>query len=94
MTDELSPGPTVASDDDWDNWLAGQIGTEYHPSCSCAMLPQEQGGVVDAELRVYGIANVRVADASVFPIQFAAHVSFKRCYFFVWIMLLTMVFYS
>ncbi|KAI0640658.1 GMC oxidoreductase [Trametes meyenii] len=71
--DEVSPGSSVQSDDDWDKWLAGQIGTEYHPSCSLAMLPRELGGVVDADLKVYGLANVRVADASVFPIQFSAH---------------------
>ena len=38
------------------------------------MLPLSQGGVVDTDLRVYGLTNVRVADSSVFPIQFAAHV--------------------
>src|ERR1700748_449213 len=47
----------------------------YHPGCTCAMLPKSLGGVVDPNLRVYGLANVRVADASVFPLEFAAHVS-------------------
>lgn len=37
------------------------------------MLPREQGGVVDANLRVYGLANVRVADASVVPIALSTH---------------------
>lgn len=37
------------------------------------MLPQDQGGVVDANLRVYGLANVRVADASVVPIALSTH---------------------
>jgi len=73
MTTELLPGSNVTSDDDWDTWLAGQVGTEYHPACTCAMLPQAQGGVVDSKLRVYGTANVRVVDASVFPLEFAAH---------------------
>jgi hypothetical protein len=40
------------------------------------MLPFELGGVVDPNLKVYGTANVRVADASVYPIQFAAHVRY------------------
>lgn len=37
------------------------------------MLPRNQGGVVDANLRVYGLANVRVADASVPPIALSTH---------------------
>ncbi len=35
---------------------------------SCAMMPQEMGGVVDAKLRVHGCANLRVCDASVVPL--------------------------
>ncbi|KAI0569189.1 GMC oxidoreductase, partial [Pyrenophora tritici-repentis] len=41
--------------------------TMYHPVGTCAMLPREQGGVVDAELRVYGVSGLRVVDASIFP---------------------------
>jgi choline dehydrogenase-like flavoprotein len=37
------------------------------------MLPLEQGGVVGPDLRVHGVSNLRVADSSVYPIQFAAH---------------------
>lgn len=70
---ELSPGTDVNTDDTWDNWVAQSVGTEFHPSSTCAMLPLAQGGVVDSDLHVYGLANVRVADSSVFPIQFAAH---------------------
>ena len=39
------------------------------------MMRSELGGVVDAALRVYGTANVRVVDASVLPIQLSAHLS-------------------
>jgi hypothetical protein len=37
------------------------------------MLPREKGGVVDAKVRVYGLSNVRVADASVPPIALSTH---------------------
>lgn len=61
--------PIKALDTDLGCWLV----IEYHPSCSCSMLPLSQGGVVDAALKVYGVSNLRVADSSVYPIQFAAH---------------------
>lgn len=48
--------------------------TAFHPSGTCAMLPREEGGVVDSRLRVYGSANIRVVDASVFPIEPLGHV--------------------
>ncbi|EJD05559.1 alcohol oxidase [Fomitiporia mediterranea MF3/22] len=70
---ETFPGSSVSSDQDWENWLKQNIQTEYHPANTLAMLPLDKGGVVDPKLRVYGTSNVRVADASVFPIQFAAH---------------------
>lgn len=47
--------------------------TAFHPSGTCAMLPCEKGGVVDSRLRVYGTTNVRVVDASVFPIEPLGH---------------------
>jgi choline dehydrogenase len=58
LVGETSPGTSVTSDDDLNTWLAGTVGTEYHPSGSCAMLPLEQGGVVDTELIVYGTCEL------------------------------------
>ena len=40
----------------------------YHPAGTCAMLPRNEGGVVDNRLIVYGTKNVRVVDASVMPL--------------------------
>ena len=41
--------------------------TVYHPSGTCAM-GSGPLAVVDAELRVHGIAGLRVVDASVMPV--------------------------
>ncbi|KAL3434265.1 hypothetical protein BDV09DRAFT_204766 [Aspergillus tetrazonus] len=41
----------------------------YHVSGTCAMMSRGDGGVVDPRLRVYGTRNVRVVDASVFPLE-------------------------
>lgn len=49
------------------------VRTEYHPSGTCAMLPLAQGGVLDSHLRVWGTENLRVVDASIFPMIPAAH---------------------
>ena len=43
--------------------------SEYHPIGSCAMMPENNGGVVDPKLKVYGVENLRVIDASIFPME-------------------------
>ncbi|KAK6217967.1 putative NRPS-like protein biosynthetic cluster [Pestalotiopsis sp. IQ-011] len=42
--------------------------TTYHACGTAAMLPKEKNGVVDPQLLVYGTKNVRVVDASLFPL--------------------------
>ena len=60
---ELSPGPSVESDDEILDWVARDAETALHPSCTCAM-----GPVVDpATMRLHGLDGLRVVDASVFP---------------------------
>ncbi|KAL0067216.1 hypothetical protein AAF712_005786 [Marasmius tenuissimus] len=62
-------GPFLNStDEELVAWLKENLGTNYHFVGTAAMLPREEGGVVDSEFRVYGTQNLRVADASIFPI--------------------------
>jgi choline dehydrogenase-like flavoprotein len=65
---ELAPGNATETDEQFVEYLAEALSpSEFHPSGTCAMLPRELGGVVDEELRVYGVTGLRVVDASVFP---------------------------
>ncbi|KAK7954670.1 hypothetical protein PG988_015364 [Apiospora saccharicola] len=66
--EELMPGPDVTSDEDLADFIRRSVSpSEYHPSGTAAMLPRELGGVVDEELKVYGVRGLRVIDASVMP---------------------------
>jgi choline dehydrogenase-like flavoprotein len=49
-------------------WVKESSITQYHPSGTCAMMPKDMGGVVSDRLVVHGTENLRVVDASIFPI--------------------------
>ncbi|GAA0462014.1 oxidoreductase [Paractinoplanes deccanensis] len=59
---EVFPGPTVTSDEDLSAALRATHQTVYHVCGTCRI-----GTVLDPDLRVRGIAGLRVVDASVFP---------------------------
>ncbi|MFP6745259.1 MAG: choline dehydrogenase [Alphaproteobacteria bacterium] len=61
---QLNPAPEITSDKDIEAWVRSTASTDYHPSCSCRM-GQDGEAVVDEEMRVHGIAGLRVVDASV-----------------------------
>ena len=71
---EYEPGlETVKTDAQWRAYVIKNSLTIYHPVGTCAMLPRDEGGVVDPELRVYGTQNLRVIDASIIPLLLSAH---------------------
>ncbi|MES2665058.1 MAG: GMC family oxidoreductase N-terminal domain-containing protein [Pseudomonadota bacterium] len=67
IAEELRPGPAVTSDEALIDDFRSRSGTVYHPSCTCRMGPDAARSVVDARLRVHGVAGLRVVDASAFP---------------------------
>lgn len=67
--EELLPGPSVGDDDASLAKAAGDIGTTiFHPVGTARMgTPDDPEAVVDARLRVFGLAGLRVIDASIMP---------------------------
>jgi choline dehydrogenase len=63
---ELSPGPTVTSDDDMDAYARRAGGTVYHPVGTCRM-GHDADAVVGADLKVHGLSGLSVIDASIMP---------------------------
>lgn len=65
--------PEGTSDSQLDAFVADNIMTTYHYSSSCRMNLEDRLGVVDDQLRVYGVKGLRIADASIFPQIPACH---------------------
>ncbi|KAJ7116266.1 alcohol oxidase [Mycena crocata] len=63
-----TPSAEVKSDADWDSFTRAHIQSTNHPLGTTAMAHREMGGVVDSKLKVYGLENVRVIDAGIFPL--------------------------
>ncbi|KAF2107378.1 choline dehydrogenase-like protein [Lophiotrema nucula] len=73
---ELVPGAQYKTDNEIINAAIAQLQINpsfAHPSCSAAMLPEELGGVVDSELKVYGVGRLRIVDASIIPLIPSTH---------------------
>jgi choline dehydrogenase len=64
---EISPGPTVATDEEILAWVARDAETALHPSCTAKMGVGPDAVVDPVTMRVHGVDGLRVVDASVFP---------------------------
>ena len=63
---ELHPGLDHESDDEIAQAVKDKLGVVYHPVGTCKM-GHDDMAVVDAQLRVHGMRNLRVIDASIMP---------------------------
>ena len=66
LGERLNPGGSLQSRQQRIEWLRATAEHLYHPVGTCRIGPPDDG-VVDSELRVYGIEGLRVADASIMP---------------------------
>ncbi|WP_431281767.1 GMC family oxidoreductase [Humitalea sp. 24SJ18S-53] len=67
VIEELRPGPAAQDDAAILQNIRATGGTVFHP-CGTARMGSDDLAVVDPQLRLRGIAGLRVADASVFPL--------------------------
>ncbi|KAF7791728.1 hypothetical protein EIP86_002752 [Pleurotus ostreatoroseus] len=70
---ELQHNIGRSSDEELEDFIRKNAETLYHPACTARMAPLEDNGVVDPMLRVHGIPNLRIADASIFPSIVSGH---------------------
>lgn len=63
---QLEPEAHCRTDADWEQYVRRTVTPSYHPVGTCKMGVDELA-VVDPELRVHGVTNLRVADASIMP---------------------------
>ncbi len=64
--EEISPGKDVASDEGLDAFIRATTQLCQHPVGTCSMGKGPEA-VVDPQARVYGVAGLRVVDASIMP---------------------------
>jgi choline dehydrogenase len=67
IEEELRPGPEAVTDEAILENIRATASTVFHP-CGTARMGSDAAAVLDPQLRVRGIAGLRVADASAFPL--------------------------
>jgi choline dehydrogenase-like flavoprotein len=72
--EEISPGANVTSDADIDAYIRKTMITVHHPACTCPM-GIGPDTVLDPQLKVRGIEQLRVVDASAMPDLVTAHIN-------------------
>ena len=70
------PGPEVKTDEELLAAAKQRGTTTFHPAGTCRMGPRsDQGAVVDDQLRLHGLAGLRVIDASIMPTMLSANLN-------------------
>lgn len=75
---ELVPGfekvPENAGLEAWTTYVKGNYRPNWHAIRTASMMSKELGGVVDSNVKVYGVKGLRVVDGSIVPTQISSHV--------------------
>ncbi|OCL09667.1 GMC oxidoreductase [Glonium stellatum] len=77
---EYLPGPSVQTDAEILQFIRTSLVQVWHASSTCAMgQANDTMAVVDSTAKVFGVSNLRVVDASIFPILSPGHPQ-SNCY--------------
>jgi len=71
---ENVPGPDIRTDAELEEFIRKTVVTIEHPACTCPMGTGEES-VLDPEMKVHGIHNLRVVDGSAMPDLTSAHIN-------------------
>ena len=63
---EVGPGNNAQTDEQLNEYIRSKAETAYHP-CGTLKMGIDKTAVVDENLRIHGLQNIRVVDASVIP---------------------------
>jgi choline dehydrogenase len=66
IAEEEQPGEALQTNNDLRDFVRSTA-WGHHASCTCAIGPRADGGVLGSDFRVHGTEGLRVVDASVFP---------------------------
>ena len=76
VSKELLPGSAINTNEDLKESIRNNIQTGHHPSSTCSMGSENNKlAVLDEKLRVRGIENLRVVDASSFPDMISGNIN-------------------
>ncbi len=63
---EVGPGSNKVSDEDLNEYIRANAETAYHP-CGTLKMGIDKMAVIDEKLKIHGLQNIRVIDASIIP---------------------------
>lgn len=73
VSEVIEPGPRIIDHDQIVDYVRARAGLAYHPAGTCRM-GADEGSVVTPDLRVRGLDNLWISDASVMPHQISGNI--------------------
>ncbi|CAL1709878.1 unnamed protein product [Somion occarium] len=72
VSQKLLPLPN-STDAELGKYVQESMYSVWHPVGPTSMMPRDEGGIVDSNLKVYGTSNIHVADPSIIPLSLGTH---------------------